>query len=139
MELVQIYECLCDETRRRVLHVLAQGPLCVCHFQEILREPQVKISKHLAYLKSRGLVACERQGNWMIYELPAKPSRELKANLACLQECASEQPVFQRDLARLAKLAPKFRATGPCGCAPAAKAKQSGVRRVSPPVSAAAG
>jgi len=116
VDLIRIYECLCDTTRLRVLNVLAQGPLCVCHFQEILREPQVKISKHLAYLRARGLVEVEREGNWMIYELPAKPSRELKANLACLQDCARENPVFRRDLARLKKLAPKFAETGPCGC-----------------------
>ena len=119
MELVQIYECLCDVTRLRLLNVLAQGPLCVCHFQEILREPQVKISKHLAYLRARGLVEGERQGNWMVYELPPKPSRELRANLACLQDCAQENPVFQRDLARLQRLAPKFAETSPCGCATA--------------------
>ena len=117
MELVEIYECLCDRTRLRLLNVLAQGPLCVCHFQEILRAPQVKISKHLAYLRERGLVEVARQGNWMVYALPAKPSRELKANLACLQDCARENAVFQRDLARLKKLAPKFAETSPCGCA----------------------
>lgn len=121
MELVRIYECLCDRTRLRILNVLAQGPLCVCHFQEILREPQVKISKHLAYLRARGLVEVERAGNWMIYELPAKPDRELRANLACLQDLAREQPVFQRDLARRQKLAPRFADTSPCGCAPATK------------------
>ena len=121
MELVKIYECLCDVTRLRLLNVLAQGPLCVCHFQEVLREPQVKISKHLAYLRARGLVECERQGNWMVYALPAKPPRELTANLACLQDCAHENKDFQRDLARLKKLAPKFAETSPCGCATAAR------------------
>lgn len=120
VKLVRIYECLCDETRLRVLHVLAQGPLCVCHFQAVLREPQVKISKHLAYLKARGLVQCEREGNWMVYTLPAKPPRELRANLACLQDCARENPVFRRDLARLKELAPKLCAKGPACCAPAA-------------------
>jgi ArsR family transcriptional regulator len=114
--LLRIYECLCDETRLRLLNVLTQGPLCVCHFQAILEEPQVKISKHLGYLKARGLVECERQGNWMIYALPRKPARELRANLACLQDCARENPVFQRDLARLGKLAPKLADTAPCGC-----------------------
>jgi len=114
---VQIYECLCDLTRLRLLNVLAQGPLCVCHFQEILGEPQVKISKHLAYLRERGLVGCERQRNWMIYELPARPSRELRSNLACLQDCVRENPVFARDLARLQRKAAKFAATSPCGCA----------------------
>ena len=117
VELVKIYECLCDRTRLRLLHVLAQGPLCVCHFQEILDEPQVKISKHLAYLRQRGLVEVERSGNWMIYELPAKPSRALKKNLACLQDCTGENPIFQRDLARLKKLTPRLAATAPAGCA----------------------
>lgn len=118
MDLVRIYECLCDRTRLRVLHLLTHGPLCVCHFQEILREPQVKISKHLSYLRERGLVRCERQANWMIYSLPAKPPRELAANLACLQDCAQEDPTFQSDLARLKKLAPKLAASSPCGCSP---------------------
>ncbi len=123
MELLRIYACLCDVTRLRLLNLLAQGPLCVCHFQEILRAPQVKISKHLAYLRARGLVVYERSGNWMVYELPEKPSRELRANLACLQDCAREYPVFQRDRARLKKLAPKFAETSRGGCAPTTAAK----------------
>src|SRR5476649_382608 len=121
VELVKIYECLCEATRLRVLNVLARGPLCVCHFQAVLREPQVKISKHLAYLRARGLVEVERSGNWMMYALPAKPSPELKANLACLQDCAQENPVFQRDIVRLKKLAPKLAANGPGCCATAGR------------------
>jgi len=104
MQLLKIYECLCDRTRLRLLNLLAQGPLCVCHFQEVLGEPQVKISKHLSYLRTRGLVEVERQGKWMIYELPARPSRELRTNLACLQDCAVDEPIFRRDLDRLRKL-----------------------------------
>lgn len=84
MDLVRIYECLCDVTRLRLLHVLGPGPLCVCHFQAVLAEPQVKISKHLAYLRERGLVTGVREGKWMVYALPARPSPELRANLACL-------------------------------------------------------
>ncbi len=125
MELVKIYECLCDPTRLRLLNVLAQGPVCVCHFQDVLGEPQVKISKHLAYLRERGLVESERQGNWVIYVLAAKPSRELQANLACLQECAQSIPVFKRDRARLKKIEPSCawvragdpgKAPGQCRC-----------------------
>jgi ArsR family transcriptional regulator len=118
MDLVRIYSCLCDRTRLRILQLLAQGPLCVCHFQAVLREPQVKISKHLAYLRARRLVAATRDGNWMIYALPARPSRELQANLACLQDCAREQSVFQRDLGRLKKLASQRLVRGPGCCAP---------------------
>jgi len=97
-DLIQIYQCFCDETRLRILNLLTQGALCVCHFQELLNEPQVKISKHLAYLKSKGLVECTRRQSWMVYSLPAKPCRELNVNLACLQDCAKSVPVFKKDL-----------------------------------------
>lgn len=129
VELVKIYECLCDLTRLRILNVLAQGPLCVCHFQAVLRAPQVKISKHLGYLRSRGLVECVRRGNWMIYQLPEKPPRELTANLACLQDCASEDPVFACDVERLRALAPAEAVTAVyegrgCRCGDARKARR---------------
>ena len=105
MQLVEIYQCLCDQTRLRILNLLLQGPLCVCHIQEILGEKQVKISKHLAYLKERGLVTAERRGTWMIHAIPTDRSPELERNLACLQDCARESPVFTADLKRRRKLA----------------------------------
>jgi len=104
MDLVRIYECFSDRTRLRILHLLSQTPLCVCHFQEVLSEPQVKISKHLAYLKNRGMVAAERELNWMIYSLPRKRDAELAANLKCLQSCVQDDPAFKRDLKALSKL-----------------------------------
>ena len=125
MRLIQIYECLCDPTRLRILHLLGEGPLCVCHFQDVLNEPQVKISKHLAYLKERGAVESRREANWMIYSLPAKPSRELKANLECLQDCAPEDSTFRRDAERLRKARCKFAETSPICCPPEKKTKST--------------
>ncbi|MGH7994582.1 MAG: ArsR/SmtB family transcription factor, partial [Limisphaerales bacterium] len=92
MKLLAIYQCLCDETRLRILHLLTQGPLCVCHFQTILRAPQVAISKHLAYLRARGLVVAQRHGKWMIYQLPQKTPAELDLQLRCLQDCVQSHP-----------------------------------------------
>ena len=108
MELIRIYECLCDRTRLRLLHLLLEGPLCVCHLQQALREPQVKISKHLGYLKTHGLVEAERCANMMIYRLPARRPAALRANLACLQDCVAEERVFRDDAARLARLRARF-------------------------------
>jgi ArsR family transcriptional regulator, arsenate/arsenite/antimonite-responsive transcriptional repressor len=113
MDLIRIYDCLCDRTRLRILHVLLEGPLCVCHFQEILREPQVKISKHLGYLKRHGLVECERCGNLMIYRLPEERGGALQANLACLQDCAQAERVFRDDRERLKKIRRGFGAETP--------------------------
>ena len=106
--LIQIYQCFCDETRLRILNVLTQGPLCVCHFQELLGETQVKISKHLSYLRDKGLVEVARHQNWMIYSLPTRPSPELEANLRCLQDCVQTDRVFKNDLRKLATLRPNL-------------------------------
>jgi len=107
MDLIQIYQCFCDRTRLRILHLLTKTPLCVCHFEEILREPQANISKHLAYLRSRNMVATERRQNWIIYSLPARRAPELDRNLKCLQDCVQSEPVFGSDLKKLAMLKSK--------------------------------
>jgi ArsR family transcriptional regulator, arsenate/arsenite/antimonite-responsive transcriptional repressor len=105
--LIHIYECFCDETRLRIVNLLTQGPLCVCHLQELLDSTQVRISEHLGYLKAKGVLNAERRQNWMIYSLPTHPSAELEANLKCLQDCIQTRPVFQRDLRRLKAMQPE--------------------------------
>ncbi len=130
MDLIRIYQCLCDETRLRILNLLTRGPLCVCHLQELLEEPQVKISKHLAYLKDKEVVEVQRHQNWMIYSLPKAPSAELEANLKCLQDCVQTDAVFKRDLAKLRKLLPKVEwLAGATGCCAQTPAPRSGAKR----------
>jgi ArsR family transcriptional regulator len=123
MGLIEIYQCLCDRTRLRILNLLGGGELCVCHLQEILGEPQVKVSKHLAYLRTRAMVVARKEANWMIYSLPAKPSRELSANLACLQDCVREDGVFRRDLEKRKRLAGSMAENSPICCAPKPRKK----------------
>lgn len=101
VKLVEIYQCLCDETRLRILNLLTRGPLCVCHFQTVLKESQVNISKHLRYLKARGLVEVKRHRNWRIYQLPEAPNSELHRHLQCLQDCIQESKLFREDQRRL--------------------------------------
>jgi ArsR family transcriptional regulator len=129
MSLVQIYKCLCDLTRLRILNLLGGGERCVCHFQEILGEPQVKVSKHLAYLRVHGLVECRKEANWMIYRLPSSPSRELSANLACLQDCVTENPVFRRDAEKRRRLAGKIKESSPACCAPRIRKARATISR----------
>ena len=104
MDLIEIYQCFCDRTRLRILNLLTRSPLCVCHFQDILGEPQVKVSKHLSYLRNRGMVVATRDGNWMVYALPKKRSHELETNLECLQDCVHSDAIFARDLRKLTRL-----------------------------------
>jgi DNA-binding transcriptional ArsR family regulator len=131
MNMVQIYRCLCDETRLRILHLLKQGPLCVCHFQEILQLPQVAVSKHLAYLRRTGMAEARRHEQWMIYSLPTCPGRALDLQLRCLQDCVQTEPVFRADLRRLKALGPKCNWISRAVEAPAAGKKKPDSRRTS--------
>lgn len=101
MTLVEIYRCLSDETRLRLLHLLAHAPLCVCHLQSILGLDQVAVSKHLAYLREHGLVEGRRHQQWMIYSLPAQRPMALTLQLRCLEEWATTNEVLRADLGRL--------------------------------------
>jgi ArsR family transcriptional regulator len=109
MSMVRIYECLCDETRLRIIQLLTRGPLCVCHLQSVLGIPQARVSQHLSYLRERGMVENRREGTWMIYSLPEKPSAELSRHLACLQDCSVSDKRFRGDLKKLRS------ARGRCG------------------------
>ena len=129
MNLVEVYKCLCDETRLRILHLLSIRPLCVCHFQDILSAPQVKISKHLAYLREHGMVETHREGSWIVYSLPAHPSPELTANMKCLQDCCRENPIFVKDIRRMDNsLASCASPLAEC-CEPKRGGRRDGVKR----------
>lgn len=100
-KLVQIYKCLCDETRLRILNLLSHARLCVADLQYLLEINQVKASKHLAYLKKRKMVNHDKSENRVIYSLPKDACLELEANIKCLQDCIQEQSIFKQDLEKL--------------------------------------
>lgn len=113
MRLLRVYDCLCDATRLRLLNLLAQRPLCVCHFEAALRLPQARISRHLAYLRRHDMVTAEQRGPWRIYALASPAPAALAANLACLRDALASERVLRRDLDRLARLSTRV----DCGCA----------------------
>ena len=67
---VSLFKCLADETRARLcLMIASQGELCVCELMAALQESQPKISRHLAQLRSGGLLEDRRRGQWVYYRL----------------------------------------------------------------------
>lgn len=99
--LLQVYQCLCDETRLRILHLLSHRSLNVGEMQQILEISQVKASKHLAYMRKREMVESRKEENRVIYSLPKKRVPFLEKNLRCIQDCVQEHSIFQADLERL--------------------------------------
>jgi ArsR family transcriptional regulator len=56
-----------DPTRTRILKLLEPGELCVCQIQAVLGLAFSTVSRHLAVLKSSGLVEDRRDGRWIHY------------------------------------------------------------------------
>ncbi len=103
-EATSLFKVLADPTRLRLLAVLAaRGEVCVCVLAQALGEPAFKISRHLAIMRARGVVAARREGAWIYYKL-AKPRNSLEQCLhACFRGCLANQKIVKADLKRLAK------------------------------------
>ena len=105
MEASELYKCIADPQRLRILNLLEAGSLCVCHMQELLDVPQVKMSKQLAAMKQLKLITAHREGTWMIYSLVEPANRLLRANLDYLRAAECEEcKQLQRDLINRGKL-----------------------------------
>lgn len=68
-ELLGLFKALSDETRLRIVKLLENGELCVCHLVAAVDMSQPKVSFHLKVLKEAGLVKDRREGKWMHYRL----------------------------------------------------------------------
>jgi ArsR family transcriptional regulator, arsenate/arsenite/antimonite-responsive transcriptional repressor len=99
----RVFRALSDRTRLRILHLLLPGELCVCHLVDVLDLPQPKVSRHLAYLRSAGLVIARKEGLWNYYRLASAQSEFNKKLLECLESCFREMPELARDAEQLKK------------------------------------
>ena len=99
----RFFQALGDNTRLRLLNLMGDQEICVCYFVEILGQAQPKISRHLAYLRSAGIVEARREGKWMHYRIVMPKNvgaaQVLRQTLAWLKE----DRAMQADRARLSK------------------------------------
>lgn len=93
-----VFNAIADQTRFRILSLLNEGELCVCDLMKVLKEPQSKISRHLAYLRRAGLVQARKEGLWMYYKLVKAKTKALEAILSALKCCQSEFQELESDL-----------------------------------------
>lgn len=82
--LVERLRAVADETRLRILAILAHGELCVCHVEQALGLSQPTASRHLAVLRTAGLVERRRCGAWIYYRLADADEPVLAAVLAAV-------------------------------------------------------
>jgi DNA-binding transcriptional ArsR family regulator len=76
---VTTFAALAEPNRLRIVELLRSGARSVNDIGERLDLSQPLVSKHLRVLKDAGLVGVEPRAKQRIYELRAKPLRELHA------------------------------------------------------------
>lgn len=67
--LAELFQALADETRTRILYLLAADELCVCDLAAILDLSLPAVSHHLRLLKAMRLVNARREGRNVYYSL----------------------------------------------------------------------
>ena len=99
--LTTVYAALADPTRLRILSLLGDGEICVCHIHASLDVPQPTASRHLAYLRKAGLVEARRDGIWMHYKLAGIDNPVVAAVIKAAVHALTHTTIAARDERRL--------------------------------------
>ena len=75
------FQALADETRRAILEFLRAGPKTSGEIADQFHSSWPTISRHLAVLRSGGLVVAERRGQAIYYELNTSVFEDLVQHL----------------------------------------------------------
>lgn len=123
-QLESVFKALADKTRLRILALLGNNEVCVCHLHDSLALPQPTVSRHLAYLRRAGLVEVRRDGVWMHYQVARSldPVVQTVVNAAVeavtsVRSTADDRKQFQRAFGQLYVMSTP---TGGSCCAPRA-------------------
>jgi ArsR family transcriptional regulator len=97
------FKALADRTRLRILALLGNNEVCVCHFHDSLRLPQPTVSRHLAYLRRTGLVSARRDGVWMHYRVSPSLAPEIRQVLDAAVQALTSVTTTAKDRAQFEK------------------------------------
>jgi ArsR family transcriptional regulator, arsenate/arsenite/antimonite-responsive transcriptional repressor len=96
-QLEAVFRALADKTRLRILALLGNNEVCVCHIHDTLALPQPTASRHLAYLRKSGLVDVRRDGVWMHYRVSASLDPLVRKVVSAAIEALREIPTTGQD------------------------------------------
>lgn len=109
MKLLHQTKALADETRLRLLGVLARYELNVGEIVQVMGMGQSRISRHLKVLMDAGLVVCQRHGLWAFYR--ASSANGAHALLAAVLEGLAGVSEHRSDLEAAARVLGERRQT----------------------------
>jgi ArsR family transcriptional regulator len=95
--LQDVCRALADRTRLRILALLGNNEVCVCHIHDSLALPQPTVSRHLAYLLKACLVDVRRDGVLMHYRIAQALDPAARKVVAAAIEALLELPTTTQD------------------------------------------
>lgn len=97
-----VAKAVADPSRVRILKLLESGELCVCQITTVLDLATATVSKHLAALKTAGLVQQRRDGKWVYYRLAERDfNTYARAFLDMVGRVMADDPTITADRAVL--------------------------------------
>lgn len=84
----EVVKALAEPLRWRIVELLAEEELCVCHLVDELGVAQPLVSHHLKALRAAGLVTSTRYRQWVYYRLQPDGLEALTARLVHLRSQA---------------------------------------------------
>jgi DNA-binding transcriptional ArsR family regulator len=75
--MIETFAALAEPTRFRIVELLRAGPRSVNDIGDRLQLNQPQVSKHLRVLKEAGLLDVEPRAQQRLYELRARPLRQI--------------------------------------------------------------
>jgi ArsR family transcriptional regulator len=103
-DLEKFFVALSDRNRLRLINLMGEDEVCVCFFVEILKMPQPRVSRHLAYLRRAGIVAARRDGKWMHYRIVPPPDERAARIFQEVRKYLAADREMQQDRARLVRV-----------------------------------
>jgi len=100
-EMETFFLALADKTRLRILNLMRESEVCVCFFSEVLGKSQPKISRHLAYLRSAGIVSTRREGKWIHYKIEIPENSHIAKILQDVLEGLKSEKLMREDYEKL--------------------------------------
>ena len=93
-----VAKAVADPSRVRILKLLEGGELCVCQITAVLDLAPATVSKHVAALKTAGLVQQRRDGKWVYYRLAEREFNPYAALfLGLVRASLADDPTVSED------------------------------------------
>jgi ArsR family transcriptional regulator len=102
-EPVTFFRAMADDTRWRIVRLVADRAMCVCELADILEMPQSSVSSHVQIIRKAGMLESETCGKWTYFRIARGHLPLLKAVMKNFSGSSLRAADLKRAEARMAR------------------------------------